>query len=64
MNVDSVSLTNINTKLPSSHPNKVLGFADFENGDVISGKRALHKASELQNNGAVKRIINRFISKN
>lgn len=44
---ESISISNIKTKIQSSHPNRLIGFGDFENGEVISGKRALNKAQEL-----------------
>ena len=41
---ESISISNIKTKIQSSHPNKLIGLGEFETGEVISGKRALNKA--------------------
>ena len=37
---------------------------EFENSHVIAGKRALYKACELQNTGAMKKILNGYIQNN
>lgn len=38
--------------------------AEFENAQVIAGKRALSKACQLQNTGAMKKILNGYIQNN
>ena len=35
--------------------------SEFENGQVIAGKRALDKVKQLQNKGAMKRALNGYI---
>ena len=41
-----------------------MGVAEFENSQVIAGKRALSKVCQLQNTGEMKKILNGYIQNN
>ena len=43
---------------------KAQSISEYENGQVLAGNRALLKAIELQNNGAMKRILNGYVNNN
>ena len=53
------SLKQLHTRVKSTHGK--IGLSDAEDLQVISGKRALIKANELNHTGAMKRMLNGYI---
>lgn len=53
------SLKQLHTRVRTSHGK--LGLCDADEMGVISGRRALDKAKQLNNTGAMKRMLNGYI---
>ena len=62
-NETTSSLHLLKTKVAPAHPKNVLRLSDSESHEVIAGKRAMDKTKVLQNNGAMKRVLNSYIKR-